>query len=375
MLAFAHDEVTAILEEVDRFAARAIEPLVRQPETPMSSATLGALLSDARSLGIVAGDEETGTGLWEGSAPSDVSRSVQVLMRLACANAGFALAAHRESLARWIARRIGTSAAGVGVAAVQGRFGLGRHAVARYVGGATMGDDDRAIMADYYAPSHERLLTVHTGFDWLLAPSADASGDVHWVPYARESLELRAIEHVHGFDELSTLTFRPRGPASDGAASEFDSATSAAHLAAALALESLALLAIATGAARRGHRLARAYASTRAQGGRPIDRHPAVQLLLASSRSAIDTAAAQLESVAQRGLSAAGLQVILSARAESHPLLCRAANDALQVFGGAGYMRDTGLEKIVRDENHLRVLCGSPPEASLFVAELERLHG
>jgi hypothetical protein len=38
-------------------------------------------------------------------------------------------------------------------------------------------------------------------------------------------------------------------------------------------------------------------------------------------------------------------------------------------------MRDTGLEKIVRDQNHLRVVCGSPPELALFVAEWERCRG
>ncbi|MBN1852596.1 MAG: hypothetical protein JW829_07720 [Pirellulales bacterium] len=54
-----------------------------------------------------------------------------------------------------------------------------------------------------------------------------------------------------------------------------------------------------------------------------------------------------------------------------HPLLCAAANDAMQVFGGSGYTREIGLEKIVRDCNHLRLICGTPDELLLFLSEWE----
>jgi len=84
---------------------------------------------------------------------------------------------------------------------------------------------------------------------------------------------------------------------------------------------------------------------------------------------------ALLETTPDRTFDRRDVARILALRAEAHPLLCRAANDAMQIFGGSGYMRDTGMEKIVRDENHLRALCGSSSELSLVVAEWERLDG
>ena len=62
----------------------------------------------------------------------------------------------------------------------------------------------------------------------------------------------------------------------------------------------------------------------------------------------------------------------MNSPSQVHNLLCAAANDALQVFGGLGYLPETGLEKIVRDNNHLRLLCGTSRELMLFLAEWER---
>jgi len=51
--------------------------------------------------------------------------------------------------------------------------------------------------------------------------------------------------------------------------------------------------------------------------------------------------------------------------------LAHGASAALQVFGGQGYMRDSGLEKALRDVNHLRLLGGSPSELRTCVAAWE----
>jgi acyl-CoA dehydrogenase len=369
------EDVQAILEQVERFAQRSVEPRSRRPAEPMPPEEVRALLDDARSLGIVSGGEPSGGALWEGAPDAwAASLSVRVLRRLARTNAGFALAAHRASLATTMARRLNVSMPGRGVAAVQGRFGLGRLSLARYLAGAPLEDEDLAMIADYYAPSEERLLTADAAFDWLLAPAVTTAGVVDWTIHAREDLCLRRLENAHGIDELATFAFLPAPDARPRRTTTLDSVTAPPRLGEALALEALGLLAIALGAAEHACELARAYASTRSQGGRTIDRHPAVQLLLSSGRIAIATVEALVESAVCRSANAAALPLILAARAEAHPLLCRAANDALQVLGGTGYMRDAGVEKIVRDENHLRACCGSPTELSLFVAEAERLH-
>jgi acyl-CoA dehydrogenase len=365
-------EAATILGQVDRFARQAVDVEARRPEAPMPAARMAALLDDARALGVLAEGGDEGLGVWENV--SGVALSAQVLRRLARSNAGVALAVHRASLAQWVARRLGAKVAGRGAAAVQGRFGLGRVSLARWLAGSPLDEDDRAVLADCYGAREERLLTVDAGVAWVVAPVADREGrQLSWALWPREELEVRVLPHAHGFDELATLAFRPHGDAAgrvpDGAPPD------AEPLAEALCLEALGLMAIGLGAAEHGHAMAKSYASARNQGGRPIEGHPAVQLLLASSRSATTTVEALVEASARRPVGSSGLGAIFAARAEAHPLLCRASNDDLQVFGGSGYMRDTGAEKIVRDQNHLRVTCGSPPELSLFVAEWERLRG
>ena len=89
---------------------------------------------------------------------------------------------------------------------------------------------------------------------------------------------------------------------------------------------------------------------------------------LASSR-------ASLASLSAHALGPRVLPAVLAARALLQPTLCDAANAALQVFGGLGYMRDNGLEKVVRDVNCLRAFGGSPLELRLAVAGWESTHG
>jgi alkylation response protein AidB-like acyl-CoA dehydrogenase len=86
-------------------------------------------------------------------------------------------------------------------------------------------------------------------------------------------------------------------------------------------------------------------------------------------------AAAVALAAAQRGgagPAADQLGTVLDARIVVHPLLCHAANEALQVLGGLGYTREAGIEKIVRDNNHMRLMCGAPDELRLIVAAIDR---
>lgn len=360
-------EAAAVCDQVDRFARRALEGLVRHPERPAHPDQMERLLDEARELGVLTEGTDEGAGVWDDSL--GVAVSTQVLRRLAASNAGFALAVHRASLGRWIVGRIGVRPRGRGGACVQGRFGLGRLSLARALAGAALEEDDRIVLLDCYGVHAERLLTTDVGLAWVVTPVFDlAQGGLAWRVWSRESLSILVRANAHGFDELATFAFRPKGDAQPLA-----SVADKGVLAAALGRETLGLMAIGLGAAEHGHAMARAYAAARTQGGRPIEHHAAVQLLLASSRSAITTVEALLQAAAQRSVGRTSLGFVIAARTEAHPLLCRASNDDLQVFGGSGYMRDTGAEKIVRDQNHLRAMSGSPLELALFSSEWERL--
>lgn len=360
----------ALFAEVDRFAAREVARRAERPERPMDAGALAEILARADAIGLAGADDEpSGLGLWE----DDAARSVAVLARLGRVNAAVAYALHQRALGRSIVRALGLRGQpGPVVVVPWGTFGIGREALARLLAGADLDGADRALLADVYAPTGTRIVTGDDRFAAMLLPVVDRGVGFAVVP--RDALRIVAAPGAHGLDELVTARVTPVTPITPiGAARTI----ACAHetLAFALAAESLAHVAIALGAVASGHALARRYAATRRQGGAPIDRHAAVRLLLARGRTVLDTVEASLARAAACPPGPAQAIAAFAMRSEAHPLLSAAANDALQTFGGLGYMRDTGLEKIVRDTNHLRVLGGAPGELALVVAEWERLHG
>ena len=76
-------------------------------------------------------------------------------------------------------------------------------------------------------------------------------------------------------------------------------------------------------------------------------------------------------SATRQGSSPAGLGAQLGRRAPARGRVpCRTKTaGACDFFGGLGYIRETGIERIVRDVNHLRLLAGTPDELLLFLSQ------
>jgi alkylation response protein AidB-like acyl-CoA dehydrogenase len=109
---------------------------------------------------------------------------------------------------------------------------------------------------------------------------------------------------------------------------------------------------VARGIARRAWELALDYAHSRHQGGVPIIEHGAVRDLLAGM-------AAHLEGVGPVAMSGAWLAGddgrALAAKVLASDAAVAVTSDAVQVFGGAGYMCETGVEKLMRDAMYCRL--------------------
>jgi acyl-CoA dehydrogenase len=368
------DELRSVLRELGRFASERLAPAVERHERPLTAVDLEQLLGELDALGVLGAVEQPcGLGLWEDAeAGRDAGGSLCMLAVLAEVNAAFALAAHQLALARIVARKLelGPELA-IGLVLASGHHGLGRGAFARWLAERPLDENDRALLDDVLSPRRTRIATTRAAFEATLMPVWIPEDQIGWAACSRAELEIAPCRHAHGLDELATVELRARvEPCRPVAARPAREA-----LLLALRAETLGHAVIALGALRHAERLALAYARERTQGGVPIVEHAAVQLLLARVRSSLEALWPALLAAAREASTPDAAMRALALRAEAHPSISDAANAALQVFGGLGYMQDVGLEKIVRDTNHLRALGVPLGESALLVAEWERAVG
>jgi len=374
---FSQADVRTALGQVQRFARDVVAANVERPERKLSQASLDILLAKAMEAGFIPDGTEEATGLWvnlgDPLAPTLSARTIEML---ASVNPGVAWACHVRAMPLWLARRLRTPEVLDGRAAVvvlQGYHGLGRSALPRYLAGAELGSEDEAVMRDWLLPAQRgarRVVHAPSGFEILLSPRFDGES-IRWTCQAIDLLEPLALGPTLGLDEVEAVALSSSEAGT--VLGPDDPAEARKIFAEALVIQSLALVAIGLGCLRQARELARNQARTRMQGGRKIEEHPAVRSLLGSADTAVVAVDALLGRMAEGPLRGERIGDVFAARAEAHPMLCRGATDALQVFGGSGYMQDVGMEKILRDSQQLRLMGGTPAELKRFVAEWERL--
>ncbi|REJ67208.1 MAG: acyl-CoA dehydrogenase [Planctomycetota bacterium] len=378
----AAPEIEPLLEEVTRFCRGRLAPLAERPECRVPPADVAALTAEATELGLLNPTREPAAGLWDRvDVVAGRQFGIRALAIVAEHNAGVAYHLHQRALAALALRRLHADFAGATVVAIQGRFGLARGSLARLLQGRDLLTDDVATLRDYFFDRDQQAAEAWSGifmatdhWRWLLVPSLTEDRHWRWRLYERGDLEVAQLPASHGLEEVPCWQWRPKVGIEATLLDElvYADATEGARAeplyAALFDLEQRALLAIALGLVRRAHALAVEYAAIRVQGGKRLQAHPAVQALLGRGAAVANAQALALSRLAALPLGVASLGDVIATRAEAHDPLCAAANDQLQVFGGLGYIRDTGIERRVRDLNHLRQLCGTPPELRIFLA-------
>jgi acyl-CoA dehydrogenase len=127
--------------------------------------------------------------------------------------------------------------------------------------------------------------------------------------------------------------------------------------------------AVGVGIARRAFEMAAGYANQRQAFGRPILDHQGVGFLLADMFIQIEAARLLCWQAAWRldqGL-AAGVHAA-AAKCFAADVAMRVATDAVQVFGGYGYLEDYGVEKLMRDAKVVQIYEGTSQIQRLVIA-------
>src|ERR1019366_7966847 len=145
--------------------------------------------------------------------------------------------------------------------------------------------------------------------------------------------------------ELAGVACAPAPRRSGGSGTTLSVASAAALLRAGTA-------AIAHGIARRAYEMALEYAHARRQGGVAIIEHDAVSDML--SAMAVRLACWPGIAVDPAGLAFDPAQA-LAVNIAATDAAVASTNDAVQVFGGTGYMVETGIEKLMRDAKYCQL--------------------
>jgi len=131
----------------------------------------------------------------------------------------------------------------------------------------------------------------------------------------------------------------------------------------------LHISAVCTGAAERLIRDSLAYAMDRKQFSEPIAEKQLVQAMLADSRTEAFAARCMIEETARR--KDAGQNVSIDAaccKMYASEMVGRVADRAVQIFGGAGYIADYGVERFFRDVRLFRIYEGTTQIQQLVIA-------
>lgn len=349
------DEVAALLAAVSAFAEAEIAARLPCGSERPAPEVFDAVAAAAGAAGLL-GSRQDEYGLWcEVARGQSPVFTLAALQQLAARHPALAWHLHSLAMGRLALQLAGMEEADA-VLVCDGRVGLGRSAFGRLLAGRALCASDRAVLADVYGDGARVA---------LLAPTVASVVAWHWH---QDRLVLRRHEllragmvpdaYPHGLEGCVAMTWK-----ADPAA--VSSPLLPGVVAQLLAAQQLAQIALARGALVPAVRLAHGYAALRVQGGRRIAQHDSVAVLLAD----IDTALLTVDALL-REASAGPLDVTtaVALRREAMPLLTRAANAAVQVHGGIGYMRDAGVEHVLRAVNGWRVLGGSPSELALVVA-------
>lgn len=366
-------EKAALLEEVRRFTSGAVAELTLAGEHAPDAASLQMLTRAAQRIGILPHPEEQGFGLWElADKPEGLSLHLEMLLAVARSSAGLALDWHQRSLATGLARSCGSKNLHDLTIALDGRGGLARFSLARFLRGGLMEGDEEMLRGYFYTQSNrgERFYMAMLKPSPVFVPSY-SNGNFEWLLLPASACTMQPIR-VHGLDHV--MHYRVSIDPDVEPLCRTDALLPGfAHYVQVLTLYQAGLLAIQTGVAEEALARAMQYARVRQQGGTHIGAHPAVQELLMTSQGAARLARATLSTLpVSAGL--AQLEDVMEKRAALQDHLHTATTNALQVFGGYGYMRDYLVERFAREQNQLSLLGGSAAQARLFLAELRQLN-
>ncbi|HWD07721.1 MAG TPA: acyl-CoA dehydrogenase family protein [Actinomycetota bacterium] len=347
------DEQAALTEELRRVAQRQIRPAARACE--QAGGVSGKIRSALADLGVAGVPEEFG-----GQGSLDVVTGVLLAEELAWGDPGVAYDVLSSTAAAWL---IGQAGAADQRAALLPGVAAGRCAVAL---AEREGADLFALSTDVAEAGDRAALTgtkyAVAGFDRassVLVVAGGPGGPSVWaVPAGALPAGASTHEEKLGLRSAATWRLRLDGVEVDTARSCLGGSPEEALRA--LLAAKLLTASINVGLARAAVEYASGYARERTAFGRPIGAFQGVSFMIAERAIGVDAArllvweaAAALDAGTATGDAS---RLVTAACGQAVTAAAGASDDAVQVLGGHGYMRDHPVELWYRDAMTLATL-------------------
>ncbi|MBV6494035.1 MAG: hypothetical protein LDLANPLL_02061 [Turneriella sp.] len=250
---------------------------------------------------------------------------------------------------------------------LQGANGLARLSLSHFFSGE-LSEEDHVFLEEYFvSENHPFFVYGISAPTQFIAPLfSKKNQQVEWHLFEADLTRDEKIFRAHGFDELSL-----REVAVKKSIKQFlceDSLSAKILFENALSLTALVQIAIGWGLLENAKQKMQRYTSERKQGGKIIAEHAAVRRMLGEVLRTLETVQASLRGVTIGSASFVKIATALSLKATLVEKMHSAATVALQSFGGYGFMRDYGMEKILRGMGHLRGNFGTALEVELFLS-------
>ncbi len=202
----------------------------------------------------------------------------------------------------------------------------------------------------------------------VLARVEGEAGGYSMLLVDKDSYRVGAIQHSMGGDDIQSEVFFD--DVFVPARNLIGQAGQAFHYAMEfLGNERLTMASISIGMADQAIGLAKAYAKQRMAFGKPIFENQAIQWMIADSETELYAARAMTYDAAQRADAGESVfKEISMAKLYATEMVGRVVDRAVQVFGGAGYMRGNTVERLYRLARVLRIAGGSSEIQRMIIA-------
>ena len=334
------DERRMLLESVADYRKAVLDEAAREMDESPASGKVEEAWRKAGSLGLASAlvsEEGGGQGM-------DARSFCLVLCEVARASAGFAALMLSHNLALWALEKVGRREAVKKLG-----DGEGSAALAWSFRELDVGGQSAFVPGGYTA----KLIIFVSGGGELFSVEPDGA-----------SVSLKEISYPMGLRAARPATLGVKN-LSDLAASGRLSSELCDELEGSLLL---GVAALSLGLARQAYDKAHAYASERYQAGDLIINHQQIRLMLAEMLVGLEAGEAALEQAAESsGTGGPRISACRAAKVFAADRAMAAALDAVQIHGGYGYMRDYGIERLMRDAKYCQHFPSPPQEENLSI--------